>query len=167
MSKASENYTNRYRALTRTMKTHEIYSDGKKHLFNVVKNTTEPCPHCGVPACGKEDIIWYEFDNKKPAIIFDGGYFDLAGEEYFKNNKQTYNFESLPNFMKDWYQLEGWTDCWDYNGYILDIDDFIKSMELLKNNEMGKWISVEEIVDLQNLAKEAKSKNVELKIVRG
>ncbi len=51
------------------MELHEIESDGKIYEFNVVKNSTEPCPECGVPACGKEDILWFEEDNKRKAIL--------------------------------------------------------------------------------------------------
>lgn len=39
------------------METYNVESNGKKYSFNVVKNTTKPCPECGIPACGKEDIL--------------------------------------------------------------------------------------------------------------
>lgn len=148
------------------MKLHEIESDGKKYIFEVIKNTTEPCPHCGVPACGKEGIIWYEEDGKRISIIFDGGYFDLAGEEFFNNNK-IIEYDSLPEFMKEWNESRGWVDCWDYDGYEIGIDDFLKSLELLKTCEMGKWITKEDIFDMENLAMESKAKEKKLKIVRG
>lgn len=148
------------------MKLHEIESDGKKYIFEVLKNTTEPCPQCGVPACGKEDIIWYEENGKRISIIFDGGYFDLAGEEFFNNNK-IIEYDSLPEFMKEWNESRGWVDCWDYDGYEIGIDDFLKSLELLKTCEMGKWITKEDIFDMENLAMEAKAKEKKLKIVRG
>lgn len=149
------------------METHEIESNGKKFFFNVVKNTTEPCPECGVPACGKEDIIWYEDKNQRNAIIFDGGYFDLAGEEFFDNNIKTIKYDSLPTFMKEWNEARGWTDCWDYDGYILEIDDFLESMELLKSCEIGKWITMEDINSMEELANKAKKNGAKLKIVRG
>ena len=149
------------------METHEIESNGKKFFFNVVKNTTEPCPECGVPACGKEDIIWYEDKNQRNAIIFDGGYFDMAGEEFFDNNIKTIKYDSLPTFMKEWNEARGWTDCWDYDGYILEIDDFLESMELLKSCEMGKWITMEDINSMEELANKAKKIGAKLKIVRG
>lgn len=149
------------------METHEIESNGKKFFFNVVKNTTEPCPECGVPACGKEDILWFEDKNQRIAIIFDGGYFDLAGEEFFDKNIKTIKYGSLPIFMKEWNEARGWTDCWDYNGYTLDIDDFLESMELLKSCEMGKWITMEDIHSMEELANNAKKNGAKLKIVRG
>lgn len=52
------------------METYNVESNGKKYSFNVVKNTTKPCPECGIPACGKEDILWYKYDNQRIAIIF-------------------------------------------------------------------------------------------------
>jgi hypothetical protein len=149
------------------MKTHKIESNGKKFIFNVLKNTTEPCPECGIPACGKEDILWYEFDNQRTAIIFDGGCFNLAVEDFFNKNIETINYESLPLFMKEWNESRGWEDCWDYNGHELQIDDFLESMELLKSCEIGNWITKEDIQDMQELAKKAKKKGAKLKIVRG
>jgi hypothetical protein len=64
----------------------EIESNGQKFIFDVVKNEIESCPKCGVLACGKEDILWYEDKEQRIAVIFDGGYFDLAGEEFFDKN---------------------------------------------------------------------------------
>lgn len=40
-------------------------------------------------------------------------------------------------------------------------------MELLKTSEMGKWITAEEIKDMQDLVMEAQKKGASLKIVRG
>ncbi|KXX66797.1 hypothetical protein [Flammeovirga sp. SJP92] len=149
------------------MQTHEIVSDGQKFIFNVIKNFTEPCPECGVPACGKEDILWYEDKNRRIAIIFDGGYFDLAGEEFFDKNIKTMEYDTLPIFMKQWNEARGWSSCWDYNGYTLFIDDFLEAMELLKSCEMGKWITMEEVLSMEDLANNAKSIGAKLKIGRG
>ena len=149
------------------METHAIESDGERFVFSVIKNTTEPCPQCGVPACGKEDILWYEDNGQNLAIVFDGGYFDLVGEEFFQKTNKTIQYDSLPSFMKEWYEARGWTDCWDYNGYELEIDDFLESMELLKTCEMDKWISIEDIRSMTELANSAKRIGAALKIVRG
>lgn len=149
------------------MEVYEIESNGEKFTFNVLKNSTEPCPECGVPACGKEDILWYEDKIQRIAIIFDGGYFDLAGQEFFEKHIKTIEYDSLPTFMKEWNEARGWTDCWDYNGCELDIDDFIKSMDLLKYCEQGKWITAEDIDDMVSLANTAKNIGSKLKIVRG
>jgi hypothetical protein len=145
----------------------EIESNGQKFIFNVVKNETEPCSKCGVLAYGKEDILWYEDKEQRIAVIFDGGYFDLAGEEFFDKNIKTIEYGSLPIFMREWNEARGWTDCWDYNGYELGIDDFLKSLELLRNCEMGKWITTEDINSMEELANNAKEIGAKLKIVRG
>ena len=149
------------------MELYEIESNGKKYKFNVVKNSTKPCPECRVPACGKEDILWFEENNKRKAIIFDGGYFNLAGEEFFSKNKKSLEYDSLPEFMKEWNESRGWEDCWDYDGYEIEINGFLKSLDLLKTCEMGKWITEEDIADMEKLATEAKEKGKKLKIVRG
>jgi hypothetical protein len=93
------------------MELYEIESNGKKYEFNVVKNSTKPCTECGVPACGKEDILWFEENNKRKAIIFDGGFFDLDGEEFFNKNIKSIEYDSLPEFMKEWNESRGWEDC--------------------------------------------------------
>ena len=149
------------------MELYEIESNGKKYEFNVVKNSTEPCPECGVPACGKEDILWFEENNKRKAIIFDRGFFDLAGEEFFNKNIKSIEYDSLPEFMKEWNESRGWEDCWDYDGCEIGITDFLKSLDLLKTCEMGKWTTEEDITDMEKLATEAMEKGKKLKIVRG
>lgn len=148
----------------------EIYQTTQNdtvYVFHVLKNMTEPCPQCGVPACGREDILWYECDEKRISIIFDGGYFDLARDEFFDKKVTTNNYASLPVFLREWNECRGWEDCSDYDGYTLQIDDFILSMELLKQCESGTWITSSDIQDIQELAQTAKEKGCLLKIVRG
>ena len=149
------------------MDLYEVESDGKKYIFNVVKNTTEPCPQCGAPACGREDILWYEVNDQRYAYIFDGGFFDMARDEFLKQNNNEIKFDNFPEFIKQWIELKGWEDCWDYEGYEIDIEDFSRSMELLRACQMGEWITKDEIDDMQGLANEAKEKGVRLMIVRG
>lgn len=147
--------------------TYEIESDGKVHVFKVYKNTTEPCPQCGVPACGREDILWSESNGQRLSLIFDGGYFDMARDEYFEKEVNETNYRALPKFMKEWNELRGWNECWEFDGYELDIEDFILSVESLRKCEMGKWIKEEDIEDMLFLANDAKSNGGTLKIVRG
>jgi ribosome-associated protein YbcJ (S4-like RNA binding protein) len=149
------------------MKLYEIESNGEKFIFNVIKNTTEACPECGVPACGKEDILWFEENEIRTSIIFDGGYFDIALEEYFIKNSKSINNESLPVFLKEWQNSTGWEESWDYNGHQIEINDFLKSLDLIKTSGTGKWLTEENITDMEKLAFEAKEKGKELKIVRG
>ena len=147
------------------METYQIESNGETFSFNVFKNTTESCAECGVPACGKEDVIWYEYNNKRIGIILDGGYFDLALEEAIN---KALNNSILPNFLKEWKELKGWTNSSDYNnGYELQIEDFLESLELLKCCEMGKWITIEDITDMETLAYKAQEAKSKLRIVRG
>lgn len=149
------------------MKIHEIVSNGERFVFHVIKNTATPCPHCGVPACGKEDIIWYILENKRIAMIFDGGYFDLALEECLAQHRATINYDDFPDFIKDWNECKGWESYWDYDGYSLPIDDFLKTIELLKSCEIGKWITMNEIKTMQELSTEAKKQKATLRITRG
>lgn len=149
------------------MKLIEIESDGKKFTFQAIQNYTAPCPQCGVPACGKEDILWLEENEQRIAIVFDGSTFDLAIEVLFRENIAAINYDSLPLFLREWNEARGWSDSWDYEGHELDPDDFLASMELLRTAEMGKWITVDEINSLANLAQKAKKKGGKLKIVRG
>ena len=149
------------------MELYEIESNGDNFVFNVVKNTTKPCFCCGVAACRKEDILWYEENNKRISFIFDGGLFNMALEATLKKTLKLVNIESLPNFMKEWSLCSGWEYCWDYNGHSIEIDDFIKSLNLLKTEAVEKWFSNENIALMEKLAKDAKMKGLGLKIVRG
>ena len=135
---------------------------GNALVFYIVENRTKPCPQCGVPACGKEDILWYEKEGKRIAIIFDGGLFDLAIEMYFQKNVNANNYSTLPKFLRAWNEDIEWAANWDYNGF--DIDGFIQTMNLLKGNE---WISDDCLNVLENLAREAQGYRLVLKIVRG
>jgi hypothetical protein len=55
------------------LETYKIQSNGKNYIFRIKEDTTEPCPICQIPACGKEDFLWYEIENERITIIFDGG----------------------------------------------------------------------------------------------
>lgn len=149
------------------MELYKIESNGKQFTFNVVKNYTEPCPQCGIPACGEENIVWYEDNGQRFAVIFDGGYFDLAIEECIGKNINILKNDSLPVLLKEWNESSGWVDCSCYEGYNLNIDDFLHALILLKNSELDKWITLQEITELENLALKAKVKGLNLKIVRG
>ncbi len=147
------------------MELYNIEHNGNNYTFNVIENFTEPCPECGIPACGKENIIWFEESNIRNAIIFDGECFGLALDEFLEKKG---NEVKLPKFIKDWSELKGWEECDDYDGFELDKDDFLNSMKLLsKFCEIGKWITKEEINSMIELVIKAKEKNLRLKIVRG
>ncbi len=149
------------------MDTYKIESDGKTFTFDVIKNTTEPCPQCGVPACGKEDILWYEEADQKLAMIFDGGYFDMAIENCIEKYIKTMDYNTLPTFLKDWSEQTGWSDCWDYIGYELDTNDFLNTLSILEKGEIGKWISQNELNTMKEMAKHVQKMDLKLKIVRG
>lgn len=149
------------------MKTHEIESNGQKFVFSVLKDTTEPCPVCGVPACGQEDILWYEENNRRIAIIFDGGYLDLAIGGFLDKNLKKIEYGSHPAFIREWNECRGWADSWDYNGYVLEIDDYLRAIELLMSNRKEKWVTPEDLNDMRKLARHAKKIGAQLKIVRG
>lgn len=135
------------------------------YTFYAKQNFTESCPHCGVPACGKEDVLWYSKDEQKIAIVFDGSLLDLEIEIYLKQNITKENYSELPQFIKSWNEAKGWSENWDYEGFVLNIDDFIKSIDLL--NTSNKWLSTECLLVMKQLALEAKELDLELKIVRG
>lgn len=147
----------------------EIYSEniaGKKIDFQVVKNLTRPC-YCGVPACGKENILWYEYKGKYLAFIFDGSLFDSMGMAFFKQNKVDYKL--LPEFMQEWYESSGWEDSWDCE-YILDIDDFLKSLNLMKPQQAEDWLQADMkayLSEMKSMALNAKKYHSPLKILRG
>lgn len=149
------------------MKAQHIISNGTSFVFHVIQNTTTPCPQCGVPACGRTDILWYEEVQQRKALFFDGGHFDLALETLFKEALSTTPYEALPHFLQAWQEDKDWADCWDYEGYPLVIDDFLMALKLLQAHTTGQWISLEELTAMQTLATLAQEKSFLLKIVRG
>lgn len=149
------------------METYEIISDGQKFIFHVIKNTTTPCPACGIPACGKEDILWYEKGDQRMAIIVNGSDLDLAIGEFLNKHVKPIHYGSLPNFIREWNEARGWENCGDYDGYELQIDDFLQSIELLKSCDMEKWAAGGSLKDMQKLAYTAQEIGTKLKIVRG
>jgi hypothetical protein len=133
----------------------------------MIRNTTEPCSQCGVPACGRENIPWYEEQGYRLAYIFDDGYFDLALGEYFSHFIHPKNYADLPRFMRDWNELKGWEDSDEIYGFDLEIDDFITAVRLLKKCKEGRWVKRDELDELIAMAKYAKIKHLRLKMIRG
>ena len=138
-------------------------------MFNhkIIHNYTEPCPHCGIPACGRDDMLWYEENNKRITIVFDGGHFDLELQAFFKQNKKKLDYNTVTIFMKEWNEARGWSDSDDLNGEKLDIADFQHTLKLIKTNYPLEWIPKEMINNMNSLAQEARDKNLDLKILRG
>ena len=149
------------------MEKYEIKSNGKHYVFNVIKNTAEPCSVCGVPACGKEDILWYEHDGERIAFIYDGGFLDAGLGTVLEKKSEDIPYHSLPSFIRDWNECKGWEECWDYEGYELYIDDFLKTIALLKTHDISQWMTLEDLNEMQQLAFAALEKKVPLKITRG
>lgn len=142
-------------------------SEGINFKFHVRKDMTEPCSCCGIPACGREDILWYENQGKRITIIYDGSDLDLTIGDFLTKNNNQIAYQKLPNFIKENNEASGWTDCDDYHGYNLDFDDFLTALELLLTlNILGEWMTKEAIEAMKQLAFEAKEKNSILKITR-
>lgn len=149
---------------------HTVESNGIKYSFRVIADLTQPCPQCGVPACGKENYLWYAQEGERYAFIFDGGLFDLMGEEYFSKNITKVNYAQLPQFMKEWNEHRGWEDCWDFNGYELGIEDFIQSLNLIKIEEFSQWLredTLQYIQEMKAVAYRASRQKQKLYITRG
>jgi len=110
----------------------EIYStsiDGTKFDFHVVKNLTRPCI-CGIPACGREAALWYEKETKSIALIFDGGFLESMISKFLEQNKVDYKL--LPEFIQEWNESKGWEDAWFDQICLLNIEDFLKSLDLIE-----------------------------------
>lgn len=157
---------------------YEVNSNGVDYLFYAVHNLTEPCPVCGIPACGSEDILWYERDGKNIALVFDGGLFSVIIEEYLgviirddlDEDHCKIAYEKLPLFLREWNECTGWESSWDYDGYEICIEDFTSSLKLIQSEELSEWLrngASEYITRMLEHADQAKRANSQLKIVRG
>ncbi|WP_420571989.1 hypothetical protein [Kordia sp.] len=149
------------------MKIEHYKSEGINFTFHVRKNTAAPCPHCGIPACGKEDILWYKDEGKRIAIIYDGSNLDMLIEDFLTQNNHQIDYSELPDFIRAHNELRDWADFDSLHGYPLDIDDFLVCLTLLFTvRSLEKWNLQEELENMKQLALEAKSKNTTLKIAR-
>jgi hypothetical protein len=75
--------------------------------------------------------LWYEIENERITIIFDGGWLDAELSDFFEQNITKDNYHSTPNFIKEWNEDKGWSINEGYDGYNLNHMDFIKSIELI------------------------------------
>ncbi len=149
------------------MELYEISINGKEFSFQVLKNFAEPCPVCRIPACGREDIVWYEDNHNKIAIVYDGGCLSLVIEEFLKQESNGIKLDTLPKFITDWIMSVGWTDSLDVEGHLLDIEDYLKALNLLKQAGLDKWMNQQEWIELECLAQQARVKGKQLRLLRG
>ena len=84
------------------MEIYNIESEGINFTFHARKNTTKPCPSCGIPACGNETILWFEAEGKRISLIFDGMNFDRILDDFLKENKHQIDYKKLPDFIREW-----------------------------------------------------------------
>ncbi len=138
-------------------------------LFYIQKDLTEPCPECGVPACGKEDFFWYEKDGKRITLVLDGSLLNLIILDYFKVIFEKSNYASLPKFLRESNECIGWSEAEDFVGTELDIDDLLAALDLIKTAEPEEWLKevmIEYVHELNSICKQAKSLNNALFVAR-
>jgi hypothetical protein len=111
------------------MSTYQI--NGTQFNFEVLDNLTEPCPACHVPACGQESILWYNQLRIRKALIFDGGLFGSAMDEFTNNFCEVPRMAPLPLFLKEHHECNGWSDNEDNSGVPLDHEDFLAALDLM------------------------------------
>jgi hypothetical protein len=141
----------------------QFKSESISFKFHVINDMTKPCPTFGIPACGQEVVIWYEENDKRIAIIFDGSLMNMVIGDFL--SEQNMPYEKLPSFIKESNEVSGWTAHDNFHGYELNTDDFLVAMELLlTTNTIEQWMTQENIEALKSLAFTAKSKHAPLKI---
>lgn len=113
----------------------------EEFTFVVVNDLTEPCPQCGVPACGKEAYLWKEKDEQKITLVFDGGLFGVFGTEFFTNHPEVFSrYQKLPQFLKDWNEGTGWDELSDDKACSISVHEVLQSMEIMQAAGMPDWI---------------------------
>ncbi len=129
----------------------EIIINKEHFTFHVEKNLTEPCPECGVPACGKEDFFWYEKEGKRMALVLDGSYLDLVIQDYFKTSYEKNTYASLPKFLRESNECIGWSEADDFGETELEIDDLLTAITLIQAAGIEDWLKSEMIAYTQEL----------------
>jgi len=110
-----------------------------KHKLKIIESFIDHmtiCPVCGAENCGghEDKFIWAEFNNEKLAIHFGDGEFERYLSFWHFEGITEDEYKSLPNFIKDFNEGNGWdNEDFDPNS-IIDALDFKKSMDVIKNS---------------------------------
>lgn len=109
--------------------------------FNVMTDLTKPCPHCGIPACGKEARLWTQVPDEIPvAVMFDGSLFDVMGEDYFSLHIASLAYADLPGFMKEWNECYGWNEFEGYESRRILPEELSASLKLIRQAGLSDWL---------------------------
>lgn len=146
-----------------------INVDGIDYEYDVLMNLAEPCPQCGVPACGKENYFWYEQGGRRKTLILDGDELDMFIHEFFESKIQEVDYASLPKFLRESIECSGWADAMDHDGAELDIDDLLLALDTIELTDLVDWMRDDAsryLQELRKIALTAKEKNTKLLVVR-
>lgn len=150
---------------------YSVLSERVHYEFRVQTQLCEPCPHCGIMACGREDILWYERGDERIAVIFDGGVFDQILAKTIDRVWALQTSPPLPRFLEDWNSDSGWSDHSDYVGYRLDVSDLLATFDLISSQWFGapqlRESAASYMQAMKSLALAAQADKYPIKIVRG
>lgn len=151
------------------MQTYTVQSNGQTYKFSVYKDLTQPCPECGVPACGKENYFWINQHGQRETLVLDGAILELIIEEYFNVNIKKVSYVLLPKFLRECNENIGWSEADDFEGTKVDREDLLKAIKLIKIEELQKWMQTDAndyLTALKSLTEKAILQNRELYIAR-
>lgn len=115
--------------------------------FNVMTDLTKPCPHCGIPACGKEAWLWTHVPDETPvAVMFDGSLFDVMSEDFFSLHITSLVYADLPGFMKEWNECYGWNEFEGYESRPILPEELSASLKLIREAGLSDWLMNDFIV---------------------
>ncbi len=143
--------------------------NGINYTFDVIHDLTEPCPHCGVPACGKENYFWYEESGRRKTLILDGEILDLIIQQFFTTKMEKVEYAKLPGFLRESNECTGWSEARDFSGTAIDIDDLLLALEAIELTDLEDWMRADGdayITALNSIATTAKKKQLTLSIAR-
>ena len=148
---------------------HKIEVNGKEYIFNIQKDITEPCPQCGIPACGKENYFWIEEKAQRQTLVLDGSLLDEIIEQYFHKNILKVDYKTLPAFLREFNEHIGWSEADNFKGTEIDVDDLLEAIELIQIEDLDEWIKDDGKVylgELKKIANIAIERETELYVVR-
>jgi hypothetical protein len=148
---------------------HKVEVNGQEYIFNVQKDLTEPCPQCGIPACGKENYFWIEDGGQRQTLVLDGSLLDVIIEQYFNVNILKVEYETLPKFLREFNEHKGWSEADDFNGSEIDVDDLLEAINIIKVDDLEEWMKESGktyLSELKKMANAAIEKEIELYVAR-
>ncbi|NML72101.1 hypothetical protein HHL23_20240 [Chryseobacterium sp. RP-3-3] len=97
------------------------------------------CPCCGAPDCGEEYMLLTESEERQEAVLFGGGTFRGYLNYWFYEGISPEEYSRLPEFVRRNNECVGWQDISAQQCTEIDADDFMLTLESIKNGSCKEY----------------------------